>query len=238
MEDYKSLKFTTGAYVNYFNNLMSNFKGLKNFKDAEGTFLEIGCGTGKQIFSVATYFPKFSFVGIDISEPNIRICNEALSQIKESKKFRFIQADFCTYEFKQKFEVIFSYGVFQLISEPMDVLLTRTWELLSLNGYFILSMPYKCLYNKFINSIRGILKAIRCKLLDELGIGLAFRLYRKKYSKEFLRERIIYLYQVDRNLLDIHKLNESNKWEVEFQEKTPLPSFIQSQYITVILRKK
>ncbi len=67
---------------------------------------------------------------------------------------------------------------------------------------------------------------------------MAYILYRKKFSKSFLKERMIYLDQIDHNLLDVKKVKALHPfWKVEFQEKIPSPSFIQSRHMTLILRK-
>jgi len=49
---------------------------------------------------------------------------------------------------------------------------------------------------------------------------------------------MIYLDQIDNNLLDLKKIEAIDQfWKVEFREKTPSPSFIQSRHMTLILRK-
>ena len=69
-------------------------------------------------------------------------------------------------------------------------------------------------------------------------VNMAYILYRKKFSKSFLEERMIYLDQVDHNLLEVKKIKTLNQfWKVEFQGKTLSPSFIQSRHMTLILRK-
>lgn len=105
-------------------------------------------------------------------------------------------------------------------------------------GFLVLSMPYNCQYNKYLNFLRGILGLFRCNLFDRLTVDIAHILYRKKFSKTFLRERMIYLNQIDNNLLDLKTIEALYQfWKVEFQEKTPSPSFIQSRHMTLILRK-
>ena len=88
------------------------------------------------------------------------------------------------------------------------------------------------------NYFRGFLGLFRGKLIDRLILNMAYILYRKKFSKTFLQERMIYLDQVDHNLLDVKRIEALHSfWKVEFQEKNPWPSFIQSRHMTLILRK-
>ncbi|MBT8351331.1 MAG: class I SAM-dependent methyltransferase [Deltaproteobacteria bacterium] len=238
MKKYNDQKFTTGSYSEYFTGIMLNFPGFEPLKKNNGHFLDIGCGSGAQIFSLAPHFKKIVFTGIDLSEPNIFSCNNQLSRMPDSRKFNFIQDDFMQHEFSTKFSIAFSYSVFQLMKPSMDELLKRVWNLLEPSGYLLLSMPYRCQYNEFVNYLRRFLGLLRCDLFDSLIVNVAHLLYRKKFSKNFLRERMIYLDQVDYNLLDIKKIRSLYPfWTVEFQEKTTSPSFIQSRHMTLILRK-
>ena len=238
MKKYNNQKFTTGTYTEYFKSIILNFPGFQKFKKINGNYLDIGCGSGTQIFSIAPHFKKFSFTGIDISEPNIYACNEALSNMFDCLRFDFIHDDFSKHEFNKKFSLAFSYSVFQLINTSLDDLLRQVWELLEPNGYLVLSMPYHCKYNKYLNYLRGFLGLVRCNLFDRLIVNIAHILYRKKFSKSFLKERMIYLDQVDNNLMNLKKIEALDQfWTVEFQEKTPSSSFIQSRHLTLILRK-
>ncbi|MCP4369196.1 MAG: class I SAM-dependent methyltransferase [Deltaproteobacteria bacterium] len=238
MKKYNDQKFTTGSYTEYFKSIILNFTGFQQFKKINGNYLDIGCGSGTQIFSLAPYFKNFLFTGIDLSEPNISSCNKELSSMSDRWRFDFIHDDFIEYNFHTKFSLAFSYSVFQLMQTPMDELLKQVWELLQPNGYFLLSMPYHCKYNKYLNYFRGFLGIFRCKLFDWLMVNMAYLLYRKKFSKSFLKERMIYLDQVDYNLLDVKKIEALHPfWKIEFQEMTPSPSFIQSRHMTIILKK-
>ena len=238
MKNYNNQKFTAGSYIEYFKSIILNFPKFQKFKKINGHYLDIGCGSGTQIFSIAPHFKNFSFTGIDISEPNIYACNKTLSNMPDCLRFDFIQNDFIKHKFNRKFSLAFSYSVFQLMNTSLDDLLRRVWELLEPNGYLVLSMPYYCKYNKYLNYLRGFLRLFRCNLFDGLIVNTAYILYRKKFSKSFLRERMIYLDQVDHNLLDVEKIEALNPfWKVAFKQKTPSPSFIQSRHMTVILGK-
>lgn len=237
MKDYSHQKFTTGDYTEYFRNAILNFPEFQKFRKMNGSFLDIGCGSGSQIFSIAPHFEEFSFTGIDISEPNIKACNEALSHMSDFSRFEFILGDFVEHEFHRKFTLAFSYSVFQLIDTSMDDLLRRVWELLEPDGYLVLSVPYDCNYNRCLNYFRGLVGLFRCSLFDRLTVDMAHILYRKKFSKNFLRERMIYL--DNRNsLLNLKTVAARDQfWKLEVQEKTPSPSFIQSRHMTLILKK-
>jgi len=238
MKNYTHQKFTAGNYTDYFKSLIINFPGFQKFKKVNGSYLDIGCGSGTHIFSIAPYFKKISFTGIDISEPNISACNEALSNRHDRLRFDFICDDFTEYKFNKNFVIVFSYSVFQLMDTFIDDLLKQVWKLLEPNGYLVLSMPYKCPYNKFINVLRGIFGLFRCSLFDNLLVEIAHIIYLKRFSRTFLRERMLYLDQVDNNLVDVKKTEALNRfWKLEFKQKTPSPSFIQSRHTTLILKK-
>ena len=153
-------------------------------------------------------------------------------------RFDFIHDDFSKHEFNRKFSLAFSYSVFQLMNPSIDDLLRQVWELLEPKGYLVLSMPYHCKYNNYLNYLRGFLGLFRCNVFDRLTVNMAHLLYRKKFSKSFLQERMIYIDQFDHNLLDLKRIDALDQfWKVKFQEKTPSPSFIQSRHMTLILRK-
>lgn len=238
MKNYHKQKFTAGGYIEYFKNLILNFPGFQKLKKKKGRYLDIGCGSGAQIFSIAPHFKEFSFTGIDLSEPNIYACNKTLSNMSDRLKFDFIHDDFIKHQFNRKFILAFSYSVFQLLDVSIDELLRRVWQLLEPNGYLILSMPYACRYNTYLNYLRGVLGLLRCHLFDRLIVDIAHIMYRKQLSKTFLRERMIYLDQVDHNLFDLKATKALDQfWKIEFIEQTPSPSFIQSRHMSLILRR-
>jgi len=110
MKNYNKQKFTTGGYTEYFKSIILNFPGFQKFKKMNGSYLDIGCG----------HFKEFSFTGIDISEPNIYTCNEALSNLSDCLRFDFILDDFIEHKFNRKFFLAFSYSVFQLMDTSID----------------------------------------------------------------------------------------------------------------------
>ena len=98
------------------------------------TVLEIGIGTGRLALKVA---PKCkTLYGIDISSKTIIRAEGNLSQIKN---IRLICDDFMTYDFKQKFDVIYSSLTFMHIEDKHKAI-NKVSSLLNKNGIFVLSI--------------------------------------------------------------------------------------------------
>ena len=86
--------------------------------------LDLGCGTGKQLFHMAQLMPNADFTGIDISLKNIQIANASLEKHAFCQRTRFYTADYMTFH-TAPFDLIISDSVFHLIPGQADVLFTK-----------------------------------------------------------------------------------------------------------------
>lgn len=98
--------------------------------------LEIGVGTGRIAVKVAPCCK--SFTGIDLSEKTVE---KAKKNIKMGlfKKPELICSDFLKYEFKEKYDVIYSSLTFMHIENKQKAF-NRVYQLLNENGLFVLSV--------------------------------------------------------------------------------------------------
>ena len=96
--------------------------------------LEIGIGTGRLALKVS---PKCkTLVGIDVSPKTI---NCAKDNLKYFKNVTLICDDFLTYDFNEKFDVIYSSLTFMHI-EDKQTAINKVASLLNKNGVFVLSI--------------------------------------------------------------------------------------------------
>ena len=96
--------------------------------------LEIGLGTGRIAVKVAPYCKRLA--GIDISPKTIQRARENL---KEYSNISFINADFNNYEFKEKFDIIYS-SLTMMHFENKKQVISKIDNLLNEKGLFCVSI--------------------------------------------------------------------------------------------------
>lgn len=102
--------------------------------DKNKKVLEIGLGTGRIAAKVAPYCKRLT--GIDISPKTIQRAKENL---KAYSNISFVNADFVSYEFKEKFDVIYS-SLTMMHFENKKQVIFKVVSLLKANGIFCLSI--------------------------------------------------------------------------------------------------
>ena len=102
--------------------------------DENKEVLEIGLGTGRIAVKVAPYCKRLT--GIDISPKTIQRAKENL---KKHSNISFINADFNTYEFKEKFDIIYS-SLTMMHFENKKQVVSKIDNLLKAKGTFCLSI--------------------------------------------------------------------------------------------------
>ena len=110
--------------------------------DKEKSVLEIGVGTGRLALKTIPICKKFT--GIDISPKTI---DRAIQNLSKYENTKLICDDFLTYEFRSKFDIIYSSLTFMHIEE-MQACINKISSLLNLKGRFVLSVDKN--QNKYI----------------------------------------------------------------------------------------
>ena len=98
------------------------------------TVLEIGVGTGRVAVKVISNCKEF--VGVDISQKTIDRAKENLAQFDNAN---FICCDFNSYEFNERFDVIYS-SLTSMHFEDKQAFINKVSTLLNDNGRFVLSI--------------------------------------------------------------------------------------------------
>lgn len=161
--------------------------------DNNSRVLDLGCGTGVQLFDIAKKINLSELVGIDISKENIRIATNKLAEQSNSKKISFHAIDYMEFD-SLPFDIIISDSTLHNIPVSTDSLFSKIQSDLTEGGFLVASMPYNCFYNQIIWSIRRILKKIRSPFTDSLILSLSRLFHRKNYTDDMLKERIHYMY--------------------------------------------
>ncbi len=102
--------------------------------DKAKSVLEIGVGTGRLAVRVAPFCRRF--VGVDISEKTIE---KAKENLKSNGNADLICEDFLNYEFREKYDVVYSSLTFMHIEEKQKAI-DKVFSLLNNNGLFVLSI--------------------------------------------------------------------------------------------------
>lgn len=103
--------------------------------DAKFTFLDVGCGNGWVADQLSNNENCSSSVGIDGAENMIANAN------KRQSGAIFYLKDFNNFDFKDKFDLIFSMEVFYYLNSPSEVI-KRIYEMLNPNGRFIMGIDH------------------------------------------------------------------------------------------------
>lgn len=77
---------------------------------ARGSVLDIGCGAGIQVFQLGELGADVT--GIDFSEKMILRANEVLKSYRGKGNVDFICADFCSFNFERKFDMVIALALF------------------------------------------------------------------------------------------------------------------------------
>jgi len=97
---------------------------------APAEILDVGCGAGD--FLAAATERGYRVAGIDVSEASAEICR--------SRGFEAVAADYLTYDFGRKFDIITMWDVIEHLRDPASFFM-RTRELLNEGGIFFGKVP-------------------------------------------------------------------------------------------------
>lgn len=94
--------------------------GLLAQNPAEGHILEIGCGTGHHLLSLASRWPQASFEGLDHSARAIRRAR-ALAKRAGLSNVRFIEASLLDFQPDASYDQIIAHGFFSWVPDEVKV---------------------------------------------------------------------------------------------------------------------
>ena len=155
--------------------------------------LDLGCGTGEQVFDLAEAMPTARFTGVDISAANIRAAEDVRERHACRERMTFVATDYMELR-TTPFDLILSWGVLHLIPAPTGALFSKIASDLNRGGLLVSATPYRCLHNSALGLVRRVLRAIRSHATDRAILALSQYLYGAQYPEPFLRERVFYMY--------------------------------------------
>lgn len=118
--------------------------------DAKVRVLDLGCGTGGQLFQLLIQYPNASFVGVDISESNIAAAIGDPRYPNFHARVTFRTADSFGADLG-RFDVIVADSVLQNIDVQDDPVAARLSGSLRSGGLMIMTMPS----DSFLTAVYG-----------------------------------------------------------------------------------
>jgi len=162
--------------------------------------LDIGCGSGDQIFHLASQMPHACFTGIDLSPESVSAAEEKRRSFPGGERISFTAGDYMEYRC-EPFDVIISYAVLQLIPAPKEEIFEKLSRDLTAGGILALGIPYRCIYNTLLRPVRALFRLIRSPFADSIILKAASMLH-PDLPESVIRERIIYMYITPRFFTD------------------------------------
>ena len=166
--------------------------------------LDLGCGNGAMLKSLADSYPSYEFVGVDPS-PSA----QAHHKLGRRLNLKFVE----WFEFKknydEKFDVILSVEVIEHVYLPREYLRLVTKHL-KVSGYVVITTPYHGYLKNLVLAITGKLDAHFTALWDYGHIKFwSIRTLKKLFSEfQFNVQRISFcgrFYPLSKSLLIIFK---------------------------------
>ena len=187
-------KFTTNEHqIDHF--LESVLSLVPKHLGRPASVLDVGCGDGGKVFRLVESWPETRFTGVDISEPNVREADARWSGHPSKQKLTFHAADYLEFD-AGRHDVILADSVLHLIPGSTDRLFAKLAGELAPGGLLIFSMPSTCLYNTILTRTRQLLRLCRSRVTDGMLLTVAGLLHGRSHSREFLRERLHYMYML------------------------------------------
>ncbi|MBL8784259.1 MAG: class I SAM-dependent methyltransferase [Deltaproteobacteria bacterium] len=120
--------------------LMGHLRGLSTARGPKARYLELGCGDGGNLLSLAAALPETTFVGIDLSATHIAAAH-AMTETLGLRNVSFARADLRDFDpGPEPFDFIVAHGVYSWIpSDARDALLAVIGRSLAPHGVALVS---------------------------------------------------------------------------------------------------
>jgi trans-aconitate methyltransferase len=204
---------------------------------APARLLDIGCGTGDQLFDLAARLPHTHLVGVDISDASIASARRRQAADPAGARLEFHAADYLAYAAAARFDVLVSYSVLQFVPTAVETIAARIAADAAPGACFVNVMPYRCAYNHVLTAVRRAMRAIRAPLLDRAVLRAAGALHGRSMDGAMLAERLAYAYAVpDHFDEDLASALESRGFRTERRERVSRASPGQMTHALRVMR--
>jgi trans-aconitate methyltransferase len=199
--------------------------------------LDIGCGTGDQIFDLASRLPAALFTGVDVERSNIAVARQRLEQSPDRARITFVAADYREFR-AAPFDVVCSFSALYVVGGGAVTLAERVADDVVPGGVFINIMPCRCLYNQLLAGGRRMLRTIKSPTLDAWLLKAASRVH-PDVEPGLLAERVQYVYVLPLQYEDdVAEQLEQRGFTTVRREAFPHASLAQLKHAGRIMRRK
>tara|TARA_A100001015_G_scaffold321423_1_gene452079 strand:+ start:2159 stop:3013 length:855 start_codon:yes stop_codon:yes gene_type:complete len=109
-------------------------------KPSINSILEIGSGTGILLNEFSKYFPSKKFIGLDPYESGFHNYEDITNELKKKDNLNFIKGHLKDFDKKLKFDLIFSFNVFEHVENQLDFV-KISYDLLKDGGKKLIFFP-------------------------------------------------------------------------------------------------
>ena len=162
--------------------------------------LDLGCGAGAQVRSLAARLPQATFTGVDISAANIRSAEIMRQEDPAKDRIEFVLGDYMALR-GAPFDLILSDGVLHYLGAPDEELAAKLASDVAPGGTLIVVMATDCLYNRWFGRLRRALRVIQSTATDGAILRVGRWLHGARMSDQMIVERIHYMYMPPRRLM-------------------------------------
>jgi len=136
---YQTFDFLGGSRKDSLSGEKYKMSRLDDYDINGKNILDVGCNAGYFLFRLTPKNPNI-LVGIDLGENFINTANELNKEYFKSDKLRFIFGDFFSFNFEEKFDLIFCFSTFHYFGDKQKDFFDKCFDLLNDKGILLVEI--------------------------------------------------------------------------------------------------